>query len=134
MFSHITVGTRNVARAAAFYDAVLVPLGMVRRDVVPDGGPDAACWIFPGKNLPRFYVYIPFNREPASAGNGNMVAFLAPNQPAVERAYLAGLAAGGIDAGYPGERAHYGVGYYGAYLRDPDGNKVHVVYRGDLVP
>jgi catechol 2,3-dioxygenase-like lactoylglutathione lyase family enzyme len=132
MFSHITVGTRNLPRAAAFYDAVLLPLGMKRREVVPDGGSAAACWVLPDSELPRFYVYLPFNREPATVGNGSMVAFLAPSPGAVDIAFRAGLAAGGVNDGLPGERHHYGVGYYGAYLRDPDGNKVHVVHRGDF--
>ena len=61
-----------------------------------------------------------------------MVAFLAPTVEAVSAAYLAGIKAGGRDDGPPGERVRYGTGYYGAYLRDPDGNKVHVVHRGDL--
>lgn len=86
----------------------------------------------PGQALPRFYAYQPFDRQPASAGNGSMLAFLAADELAVKRAYAAGLLAGGCSEGEPGERAHYGKGYFGAYLRDPDGNKVHVVYRGDL--
>lgn len=132
MFSHVTVGTRNLRRAAEFYDAILLPLGLQRRQVTPDGGPEAACWVSPSQSLPRFYVYMPFNREPATAGNGSMVAFLAPSASAVELAYSAGMKAGGIDEGAPGERTRYGLGYYGAYLRDPDGNKVHIAYRGDL--
>jgi catechol 2,3-dioxygenase-like lactoylglutathione lyase family enzyme len=133
MFSHITVGTFNLQDAATFYDAVLQPIGLVRRQVVTsDGGVESVCWVSPDSQLPRFYVYMPFNRQPASVGNGSMVAFQAPSEAAVDAAYLAGLSAGGTDEGKPGERRHYGDGYYGAYLRDPDGNKVHVVYRGDL--
>lgn len=133
MFSHVTVGTANLQVAAEFYDAILLPLGLTRRQVVPDGGPDAACWIMPGQLLPRFYVYMPFNHEPATVGNGSMLAFLAPSADAVDLAYAAGLKAGGVDEGSPGERTRYGAGYYGAYIRDPDGNKVHLVYRGDLL-
>ncbi len=132
MFSHITVGTNDLAKSSAFYDALLPPLGLQRRQVTPDGGPPSACWVSPGSTLPRFYVYMPFNRTAASAGNGSMVAFLAPSTEAVDAAYAAGISAGGTDEGAPGERVNYGVGYYGAYLRDPDGNKVHVVHRGDL--
>jgi catechol 2,3-dioxygenase-like lactoylglutathione lyase family enzyme len=132
MFSHITVGCNDIDRSAAFYDAVLAPIGMRRRPVTPDGGPAAACWVLPGQPLPRFYIYQPYDRALASVGNGSMCAFLAPNAAAVNAAYSAGLSNGGKDEGKPGERIHYGVGYYGAYLRDPDGNKVHVVYRGDL--
>ena len=132
MFSHITVGTNDLVKSSAFYDALLLPLGLQRRHVTPDGGPPAACWVSPGSTLPRFYVYMPFNRTAASVGNGSMVAFLAPGTDAVDAAYAAGIAAGGTDEGGPGERVHYGAGYYGAYLRDPDGNKVHLVHRGDL--
>lgn len=132
MFSHVTVGTRDLERAARFYDALLGPLGLTRRPVTPDGGPAAACWVVPGRALPRFYAYVPFDGREASAGNGAMVAFAAPSPEAVDAAHAAGLAAGGTDEGPPGPRAHYGEGYHGAYLRDPDGNKIHVVHRGDV--
>lgn len=133
MFSHVTVGTNDLEVASAFYDAVLVPLGMQRRQVTPDGGPPSSCWVSPKATLPRFYVYMPFDRALASVGNGSMVAFLAPTVEAVIASYKAGIEAGGRDEGPPGECIHYAVGYYGAYLRDPDGNKVHVVHRGDLL-
>lgn len=132
MFSHITVGSNDLEAAGRFYDAVLIPLGLRRRQVVPDGGPAALCWIHPAVTLPRFYVFTPFNRQAANAGNGSMVAFLAPNPDAVNVAYAAGMGAGGRDSGAPGPRQHYGDGYYGAYLFDPDGNKVHLAFRGDL--
>ena len=132
MFSHVTVGTNDLDKAATFYDAVLTPLGLCRRAVTPDGGPLAACWVTPNSPLPRFYVYCPYDLKEAVAGNGSMVAFAAPHSDAVDAAYTAGLLAGGVDAGEPGPRLHYGHGYYGAYLRDPDGNKVHIVHRGDL--
>jgi catechol 2,3-dioxygenase-like lactoylglutathione lyase family enzyme len=132
MFSHITVGTRDIERSAQFYDAVLKPLGLIRRPVTADGGPAAACWIVLGQALPRFYVYVPFDRGSASVGNGSMVAFLAPTPTAVDAGYAAGISAGGTDQGQPGPRERYGDGYYGAYLRDPDGNKVHLAYRGDV--
>ena len=133
MFSHITVGVSDLERAGRFYDAILIPLGLVQRKVTPDGGPAALCWIVPDQTLPRFYAYEPFNRQPASAGNGTMIAFLAPSPAAVDAAFDAGIAAGGTDEGTPGPRPHYGDGYYGAYLRDPDGNKVHLACRGDLI-
>lgn len=129
MFSHITVGCSNLPRACVFYDAVLIPLGLVRRVVTPDGGPESACWVSPNQSLPRFYVYLPFDRQKASAGNGSMVAFLAPSAEAVTQAFNSGIAAGGTDAGAPGARPHYGADYFGAYLRDADGNKIHLVHR-----
>lgn len=132
MFSHVTVGCTDLDRAAAFYDAVLAPIGLVRRAVTPDGGPPSACWIVPEQPLPRFYVYIPFDGRAATAGNGSMVAFSAPSPATVDMAHRAGLAAGGSDEGAPGPRNRYGAGYYAAYLRDPDGNKVQIAHRGDI--
>lgn len=134
MFSHVTVGCRDLERAIAFYDAVLIPLGLQRRVAAPHDGPPDACWLTPGHPLPGFYVSTPFDGQPASVGNGSMVAFAARSPAAVDAAHAAGLAAGGTNEGAPGPRPHYGQGYYGAYLRDPDGNKLHVVYRGDLLP
>jgi catechol 2,3-dioxygenase-like lactoylglutathione lyase family enzyme len=104
LFSHVTVGTSNLGRAGLFYDALLIPIGLKRRVVTPDGGPLAFCWVNAVQPLPRFYVYEPFDGNPASVGNGGMIAFLAPT---IESVNL-------------------------AYLRDPDGNKVHIAFRGDL--
>lgn len=132
MFSHITVGCTDLARASAFYDAFLKPLGLCRRAVEPDGGPASACWVHPKQVLPRFYVYLPRDGLQATPGNGSMMAFHAEDPATVRAAYSAALEAGGTDEGVPGDRPWYGEGYYGAYLRDPDGNKLHVVYRGDL--
>ena len=60
-----------------------------------------------------------------------MVAFAAPSRAAVDAAYAAAMAAGGTDEGAPGPRPKYTADYYGAYVRDPDGNKLHFVRRGD---
>ncbi|MEH6631650.1 MAG: VOC family protein [Halopseudomonas aestusnigri] len=132
MFSHVTVGSNDLDRAEAFYDAVLTPLGLQQRKVTPDGGPGSLCWVVRNQPLPRFYVYEPLDGASASVGNGGMVAFQAATIAAVDEAYRAGLETKGVDAGAPGPRDHYGVGYYGAYMRDPDGNKIHIVYRGDV--
>lgn len=59
MFSLVTVGVRNLARAGHFYDALFVPLGLKRRIVTPDRGPAALCWVAASAPLPRFYAYIP---------------------------------------------------------------------------
>jgi catechol 2,3-dioxygenase-like lactoylglutathione lyase family enzyme len=132
MFSHITLGVSDLKRAGAFYDALLLPLGYTRRPVMADGGPASLCWHQLGVLLPRFYAYLPYDRQPCSAGNRTMVAFLAPSPEAVDEGHAGGIAAGGTDDGTPGPRPHYSPGYYGAYLRDPDGNKVHLVHRADL--
>lgn len=132
MFSHVTVGADDLDLAAAFYDAVLLPLGLKQREVDPDGGPEARCWVRPEAPFPRFYVYNPFDGAKAHAGNGAMLAFVAPTRAAVDTAHAAGLAQGGSDEGAPGLRPHYAPDYYGAYLRDPSGNKVHIVHRAEL--
>jgi len=124
-------GANDVGRLAAFYDAVLAPLGLVPRPGT-GGGPPYACWAAADERLPHFFIQHPFDGAPASVGNGVMVAFLAPDHAAVDAAHAAGLAHGGTDAGTPGLRPQYGSGYYGGYLRDPEGNKLHVVVRGDL--
>jgi catechol 2,3-dioxygenase-like lactoylglutathione lyase family enzyme len=132
MFSHVSLGADDLDAAARFYDALLIPIGLERRQMQPDGGALGLCWRRPGERTPWFFVFQPYDRRPASAGNGTMVAFLAPSPESVRRAYDAAMAAGGRCEGPPGERPHYAPGYYGAYLRDPEGNKVHVVHRGDF--
>lgn len=132
MFSHVCLGTNDLKRAERFYDALLAPIGLRQRQVEADGGPRSLCWVQQGHTLARFYVYEPYDRGPACAGNGTMVAFSAASSVLVQNACAAGVAAGGLDDGPPGPRPHYGQGYYGAYLRDPDDNKVHIVFRDDL--
>ncbi|HWL83986.1 MAG TPA: VOC family protein [Roseomonas sp.] len=126
MFSHVTVGARDLDAAVRFYDAVLVPLGLRRMTYEPEIG--WASWQKPGEPA-EFYVCRPFDGRPATWGNGAMNAFFAPDRAAVDAAHAAGLAAGGMDEGAPGLRPLYSAGYYGAYLRDPDGNKLCVVNR-----
>jgi catechol 2,3-dioxygenase-like lactoylglutathione lyase family enzyme len=125
VFSHVTVGTSSIDRAMDFYDAVLAPLGLKRKrthKIAIGYGPEG----FAGINEP-FWVLRPYDRNPASAGNGVTVAFTAPTQQAVDAFHAAALAHGGADAGAPGLRTHYHPNYYGAYVRDPDGNKICAV-------
>jgi len=127
MFSHLTIGTTNLARAIEFYDAVLKPLGIERRPVRYETW---ASWQRPGEAA-VLWVGRPINKLPATWGNGWMVAFTAPSRNAVDAAHAAAIAAGGYDEGAPGLRTSYAPDYYGAYVRDPDGNKLHFVRRGD---
>jgi catechol 2,3-dioxygenase-like lactoylglutathione lyase family enzyme len=125
MYSHITVGTSQMNRAMRFYDAVLAPLGMKRRRTfkvaISYAAPD-----FSGANEP-FWVVRPLDKKDATPGNGVTVAFEAPTRAAVDAFHAAALAAGANDEGPPGIRAHYHPDYYGAYVRDLDGNKLCVV-------
>ena len=68
-----------------------------------------------------------YDQKDATPGNGVTVAFDAPSRAAVDAFHAAALAAGGTDEGPPGVREHYHSNYYGAYVRDPDGNKICVV-------
>ncbi|UWQ16302.1 VOC family protein [Jannaschia sp. M317] len=133
MISHICLGCADLDRAGAFYRAVLAPLGLVERAVEDDGGPVMFCWHLPGCVAPRLYITTPYDDSAATAGNGTMVALIAPDRAAVDAAHAAGLSMGGSDAGAPGLRPNYAPDYYGAYLRDPDGNKLHLVHRADLL-
>ena len=121
LFGHVTLGTNNLERAGKFYDAVLATLGHAR-------GLERDTFISYGdRSGSRFFVMKPFDGGPATAGNGTHVAFLAPSRAAVDAFHAAALAAGGSDEGAPGLRPHYHADYYGAYVRDPDGNKLQAV-------
>jgi catechol 2,3-dioxygenase-like lactoylglutathione lyase family enzyme len=128
MFSYVSLGTGDLARAMRFYDAVLAPLGQHRID---DYDPDdrSAAWGVddPG---PHLWVTQPFDGLPATPGNGTMVSFLADTRAAVDAFHAAALAHGGTDEGAPGLRPQYGPTFYAAYVRDPDGNKLNAVCYG----
>ena len=115
--SHVSVGTNDFARAIAFYDAVLAPLGM-KRILEHDKA------IGFGKLYPEFWVNVPLNDEPATVGNGVHFGFLADSTERVDAFYQAALAAGAADEGAPGPRVEYGAPYYGCFVRDPDGHKI----------
>jgi catechol 2,3-dioxygenase-like lactoylglutathione lyase family enzyme len=134
MLSYVYFGTNDLGKATAFYDAVLAPLGM-RRCITNDpewDGISAGWGIYEeggGREL-AFWIGTPFNQQPASVGNGNMVAFSAPSWKAVDDFHAAALSNGGVSDGAPGLRPQYGPDFYAAYVRDPDGNKVAAVCRG----
>lgn len=130
MFSYVSLGTSDLARAIAFYDAVLAPLGHSR---IVENDPDAtsAAWGLddPG---PHLWVTLPFDGRASTVGNGTMVSFLAASRAAVDAFHAAALSQGGLDEGGPGLRPQYGASFYAAYLRDPDGNKLNAVCYVDV--
>ena len=133
MFSHVMLGARDLERLGAFYDAVLAPLGLVREaGAADDGGPAGISWVMPGRRWPIFVVQHPWNGEPATVGNGVQVSFAAATPEVVDAAWAAALANGGSDEGAPGLRPHYAPDYYGAYARDPEGNKLCFVHADGL--
>ncbi|WEK38557.1 MAG: VOC family protein [Candidatus Brevundimonas colombiensis] len=120
LVSHVSVGVTDLVRTGVFYDAVFASLGVGRVMEHPMG-------LAYGRALPEFWASIPHDRQAASAGNGAHVCFAAPDRDAVDRFHAQGLAAGGRDDGAPGFRPDYAPGYYAAFLRDPDGNKIEAM-------
>jgi len=122
MFSHVTIGSNDMGRAKPFYDALLQPLGLVRHMDYPN-----AVGYGPAGGRPQLWILSPLDKKSASVGNGITIGLEAASRGAVDDAHKAALAVGGTDEGAPGIRARYHPHYYGAYLRDPDGNKICVV-------
>lgn len=120
MLSHVSLGTNDAARAAAFYDPVLATLG-IRKLHERDGSIDS------GASIMFFSLEKPSDGNRASVGNGVHVAFQAETRAMVDEFHRTALVNGGSDAGAPGLRPEYDANYYGAFVRDPDGNKVEAV-------
>jgi lactoylglutathione lyase len=125
MYSHTMVGVSDFDRAWAFYQPVMDALG-VRLRFVDRERPWAGWQSEPGPR-PLFLIGHPFDQGPHQPGNGQMVAFAADTRQRVDRVHATALAQGGRCEGPPGLRPQYHAHYYGAYFRDPDGNKLCVV-------
>jgi catechol 2,3-dioxygenase-like lactoylglutathione lyase family enzyme len=119
--SHVSVGVNDLARARAFYDPLMRILGLHIRQAdgeSVDYGTDDAL---------SYSLETPVDGRPATAGNGVHVAFDAGDQDTVNHFHREALRLGGRDAGAPGLRPEYGPTYYGAFVLDPDGNKIEAV-------
>ena len=115
---HVSVGVADVAKAGKFYDAVLGALGYKRYwDIMPYA-------IAYGEDGFDFWVQLPANQQSAHAGNGLHIAFIARTKDAVRKFHQVALAHGAKDNGAPGPRPDYGSDYFGAFVIDPDGNKL----------
>jgi len=123
---HVSVGVTNMKRSKAFYDAALAPLGMKPIYPVEIGGQLVGVG-YGEAQQPTFWIQLPINGQPASMGNGMHIAFRAATRAAVDAFFLAALEQGGIEDGRPGLRTEYHPDYYGAFVRDPDGNKIEAV-------
>jgi catechol 2,3-dioxygenase-like lactoylglutathione lyase family enzyme len=123
MVGYVTLGTRDFDAAVAFYDAVFAAAGVQR--LWTHGG--MAAWARARADV-ALCVTAPFDRRPASAGNGSMVALRMENRAQVDAVHAAALAAGGSDEGAPGPRGDHG--FYGGYFRDLDGNKLNAYVSG----
>ncbi|MBC6501839.1 VOC family protein [Citrobacter freundii] len=125
MFSYIMLGTNDLPRAITFYDPLMELLGH------PPAGrnEEGASWgTFSANTTTGLCVGRPFDKQPASAGNGTMVALNAASVEQVQQAHTLALSLGGTNEGVAGYRPQYGDGFYSAYVRDPDGNKLAFVY------
>ena len=120
MIHHVSLGTNNVGRSRAFYDAVLIVLGLR----LIKSSEESADY---GVSGVMFSLETPVNGAPASAGNGVHIAFDAGDRSVVDEFYRIALQHGGTDAGPPGLRPTYNPNYYGAFVLDPDGNKIEAV-------
>lgn len=126
MIAYTMVGTRNLEKALAFYEPLFSEMSF------------EICWkddssVSFGKmedlNFPRFFVGYPFDGQLASVGNGVMTAFQFDDPGVVDKLYEIAMNCGGSSEGKPGYRPQYAEGFYAAYVRDPDGNKLaFVVY------
>ncbi len=125
MFSHVFTSVTDFDRAFGFYAAVMDTLGIALR--FHDPAKPWAGWHSEGGTRPLFVICRPFNGEPHDPGNGQMVALMAKDRATVRAAYDTALRHGGRSEGEPGLRPQYHANYYGAYFRDPDGNKLCVV-------
>jgi catechol 2,3-dioxygenase-like lactoylglutathione lyase family enzyme len=120
MIHHVSVGTNDLERSKRFYDAVLPIVGILPLSVAQDGV-GYSCGTF------HFSMQVPIDGKPASVGNGSHIAFGVENRRMVDRFYATALENGGSSDGEPGLRPDYDPNYYGAFVRDPDGNKLEAV-------
>ena len=122
MIGYVTVGTNDIDRATAFYDALFAEMGVGRLMEV-----DGAVGYGSGMDQPMVLVMRPFDGNAATVGNGMMVALQAGSPDAVARLHAKALELGATDEGAPGPR---GEGFHAGYFRDLDGNKLNFVAYG----
>jgi catechol 2,3-dioxygenase-like lactoylglutathione lyase family enzyme len=119
MIDHVSIGVRDLAQAAAFYDAVLAALGLAKLRTKPTT-------VGYGKAYPEFWINLRQDRSIA-ADTGLHICLRAPSTQAVDAFHAAALRAGGASDGAPGLRPEYNDRYYAAFVVDPDGNKIEAV-------
>lgn len=120
MIDHVSLGVNDLDRAARFYEAVLGTLGFAKLEVRP-------ATVGFGKRYPEFWLNLRAAMAPVPADSGAHVCVRARDTAAVDAFHAAALAAGGSSDGAPGLRGQHGRGYYAAFVRDLDGNRVEAV-------
>jgi catechol 2,3-dioxygenase-like lactoylglutathione lyase family enzyme len=117
IFTHVALGTNDLARAKKFYDATLGALGVSYLGPMGENG------LLYGAQAPEFLVTKPLNGQSACHANGGTIGFASPSRDAVHKFHDAAIANGGKDEGAPGPRS-FAPTAYASYVRDPDGNKI----------
>jgi catechol 2,3-dioxygenase-like lactoylglutathione lyase family enzyme len=120
MIDHVSVGVRDLERAARFYAQALAPLGLLRLVTRP-------ATIGFGKNYPEFWVNLRADMAPVLHESGAHICLRAKSTGEVDAFHAAALDAGGRSDGAPGLRPHDRVRYYAAFIVDPDGNRIEAV-------
>lgn len=120
MIDHVSIAVADLKASAAFYDAVLAPLGMVRKAERPNT-------IGFGKKYPEFWLNARPGLAPVVEDTGIHICLRASSEDAVRAFHVAALAQGGRDDGAPGDRQAAQTVYFGAFIRDLDGNKIEAL-------
>ncbi len=122
MIGYVTLGTNELERARRFYEQLLAEIGARRLLELPD----ARGYTMYGRSgrEPMLAITRPIDGNPATAGNGTMIALAMASREQVDRFHVKALELGAADEGAPGVRGPEEMGFYGAYFRDPDGNKL----------
>ncbi len=120
MIDHVSIGVRDLERAARFYQAVLGTIGYEQLE-------DRAHTVGFGKKYPEFWINLRATMAPVAAESGSHVALRVRTRELVDAFHAAAVAAGGASDGAPGLRPQHGEGYYAAFIRDPDGNRIEAV-------
>ena len=128
MIGYATLGTNDIDSALTFYNALFATVGGKRLMQMPDER--ELTFYGAGAGKPMLAIGKPYDGQDATAGNGTMVALSADTREQVERVYAKAIELGGADEGAPGSRGPEQMGFYGAYFRDPDGNKLCVFKMG----
>ncbi len=118
MIGYVTLGTNDLERAATFYDQLLATIGAARTMELANG----IAW-GSSPTTPALCVLKPFDEQPATVGNGVMVALYVGSRDKVDAVHAKALELGGADEGAPGPRGD--SGFYAGYFRDLDGNKLN---------
>jgi catechol 2,3-dioxygenase-like lactoylglutathione lyase family enzyme len=120
MIDHVSVPVCDLAASAAFYERLLAPLGLTRLVERP-------ATIGFGKKYPEFWLNLRPDMPPIPADTGMHVCLRAPSEDAVRAFHAAALEHGGRSDGEPGPRQAAMTTYYGAFIKDPDGNKIEAI-------